>query len=83
MHQYGPGQAYVFNYDGDEWVESQMIAPADGVNNQWFGRSVKITDDYIFVGPVKANTTSSVYGAYTVLQLKMANGQTQRLSCKQ
>ncbi|MDD2650699.1 MAG: hypothetical protein PHF36_06150, partial [Candidatus Cloacimonetes bacterium] len=63
VHQYGPGQAYVFNYDGDEWVESQMIAPADGVNNQWFGRSVKITDDYIFVGSVKANTTSSVYGA--------------------
>ncbi len=63
IHSYGPGQAYVYHYNGESWVETQILAPANGTNNDWYGRSVKITDDYLFIGSLKENTTSTARGA--------------------
>ncbi len=63
IHQEGPGKAYVFNYNGTQWVESQILTASDGQNGDWYGRSVKITDTQIFVGALKHNSSSSVDGA--------------------
>ncbi len=44
------GSAYVFRRDGNIWVQDQKLLATDGVAGDWFGISVSIKDDIIFVG---------------------------------
>jgi hypothetical protein len=44
------GSAYVFRYDGAQWVQDQKLVAADGIAGDWFGISVAIWGNYIFVG---------------------------------
>ena len=44
------GSAYVFRYDGAQWILDQKLYSADGIAGDWFGISVAIQGTYIFVG---------------------------------
>ncbi len=45
-----PGGAYVFERDGDVWLERAIIAPPDGATVSGFGIEVSIRGDTILVG---------------------------------
>ena len=44
------GSAYVFHCEGNQWVQDQKLLAADGTAGDWFGISVAIQDDFIFIG---------------------------------
>ncbi len=44
------GSAYVFKRVGDLWEQEQKLQASDGVAGDWFGISVSISEDFIFVG---------------------------------
>jgi RNA polymerase sigma factor (sigma-70 family) len=46
----GKGAAYIFKRDGDSWKEQQMLFAQDGRKDDWFGWSVAISDESVFVG---------------------------------
>jgi len=44
------GSAYVFRWDGSQWVQEQKLLAADGAAGDFFGRSVALFGDRIVVG---------------------------------
>jgi len=46
----GGGLVYVFQFEGGTWRKIASLAPSDPSRNQGFGRVVKISGDYIYVG---------------------------------
>lgn len=51
------GAAYVFGRIGSLWQEQQKLTPNDGQANFFFGTSVAINNNTIFVGAPKASAT--------------------------
>ncbi len=60
---YGTGSAYVFNYDGTDWVENSKLEAKDGEMNDYFGRSVAITDGWALVGAYRVDSPEEQAGA--------------------
>ncbi len=48
----GTGSAYVYHYDGLNWVEQTKLTASDGAFGDYFGCSVAISGDYALVGAV-------------------------------
>ena len=46
------GSAYVFRYDGSDWVEEAKLTASDGAADDYFGGSVAISGDTAVVGAV-------------------------------
>ncbi|OQY57906.1 MAG: hypothetical protein B6245_14585, partial [Desulfobacteraceae bacterium 4572_88] len=46
----GAGSAYVFAYDGSEWIQEAKLLPEDGEAEDFFGVSVAISGDHAIVG---------------------------------
>ena len=44
------GSAYIFHYDGSNWVEQQKLLALDGAETDFFGSSVSISGNYSIVG---------------------------------
>lgn len=44
------GAAYVFAFDGDEWVERSVVTPSDIEPNEEFGRAVAVAGNWVLVG---------------------------------
>lgn len=44
------GAAYVFRFDGSNWVEEQKLLPSDSRPNDFFGQSPAVSGDTIVVG---------------------------------
>jgi hypothetical protein len=44
------GSAYIFNREGEGWTEQEILTASDGAENDWFGVSVSIDNDYAAVG---------------------------------
>lgn len=44
------GLVYIYKKDGTKWIKNAAIAPTVPIDGLQFGWSVKITDDYLFVG---------------------------------
>lgn len=58
----GPGAAYVFRFDGVQWIQEQKLTAFDGAVGDAFGRSVDLQGDLIVVGaPEKATRDGAVY----------------------
>jgi hypothetical protein len=55
------GAAYVFQRNGETWIEQQKLVPADLEENDWFGNSVAISSNTIFVGAPSTRQSGSVY----------------------
>ncbi len=46
----GSGSAYIFRYDGMDWVEEAKLLPSDGAPDDYFGRSVAISGNTAVIG---------------------------------
>jgi hypothetical protein len=44
------GSAYVFKHDVNSWIQEQKLLASDGEVGDWFGISVAIYGDFVFVG---------------------------------
>ena len=63
------GSAYVFNYNGSIWSQTQKIQPADPAQNKQFGRAVDISGSKILVGAFGDNN----YAGAAYVFSKVAN----------
>lgn len=43
---------YIFERENANWVEKQKITATDVVRQDWFGRDLKINDDFLMIGAV-------------------------------
>ncbi len=59
------GAAYIFDYNGSSWTETQKLLASDGEGTDWFGIDVSLQDDRCIVGAYYDDTgtgrTGSVY----------------------
>jgi len=59
------GSAYIFRWDGTNWVQQQKLTALDGAAKDWFGRSVFINGDKTIVGAIfdddKGKNSGSAY----------------------
>lgn len=68
------GAAYVYQYDGAQWVEQQKLVATDGTFNAHFGESVSISGDYAIVGAWLGNIyTLGAGGAAYIFRYDGAN----------
>jgi hypothetical protein len=44
------GSAYIFKFDGTNWIQQAKLLPSDGAANDWFGWSVSISGDAAIAG---------------------------------
>ncbi len=44
------GSAYIFEYDGNTWVQRAKFYPNDAGPGDYFGRDVSISGDYVLIG---------------------------------
>ncbi len=55
------GAAYVFRFDGTEWVEEQKVTAFDGATNRLFGTSSAVSGDTIAVADNPFATPNAIY----------------------
>jgi hypothetical protein len=55
------GAAYLFRYNGVNWVEEAKLAAGDGKAGGQFGASVSISADYVVVGAPGADGSGALY----------------------
>jgi hypothetical protein len=62
------GSAYVYRFDGNDWVEEQKLLASDGQALDRFGRSVSVTGDVAVIGAREADVMGPDTGAAYVYQ---------------
>ena len=63
------GAAYVFEYDGDEWIETQRLTASDGGPGEVFGLSPVFDEDWLMIGaPFASNELYVPNGACYVFR---------------
>jgi len=63
------GAAYVFEYDGNEWIETQRLTASDGGPGEVFGLSPVFDDDWLAIGaPFARNELNVPNGACYVFR---------------
>ena len=67
------GSAYIFRFDGADWVEEAKLLPADSVAGQLFGLTVDISDDIAVVGVNVDNDAGFSAGAAYVFEFDGAD----------
>lgn len=74
------GAAYVFRYDGTNWIEEAKLTASDANAYHFFGRSVSVSGDVIIVGAIgvdlAVNDAGSAYvyrfdGSYWIEEAKL------------
>jgi N-acetylneuraminic acid mutarotase len=72
-HGENSGSAYVFHFDGSEWVQQAKLLPADGETSDKFGVSVDIDGNMIIVGAEEDDDTAVNAGSAYVFQFDGMN----------
>jgi len=67
------GSAYVFRYDGSNWVQEAKLTASDGVSGDAFGFSVSISGDTALVGAVGDDDDGSSSGSAYVFRYNGSN----------
>ncbi len=67
--------AYVFVFDGTQWVQQQRLTPSDPETSDSFGTAVAIHDDTAIVGAPGKNGGGSDHGAVYVFTRDPVSGQ--------
>ena len=62
------GAAYIFRYDGSQWVQEARLLPDDREGGKKFGRSVDISGDYAIVGVLVDNEVAAAAGAAYIFE---------------
>jgi len=58
------GSAYIYQFDGNNWHQSQKLTPSDGAAEHRFGISVSINGDYAIIGADLDDNGAYSGGAY-------------------
>ena len=64
------GAAYVFEYDGNNWIETTLIIATNSGENDLFGGSVSIYNDYAVISSVQDDSIAVNSGAVYVFEYK-------------
>ena len=67
------GAAYIFQYNGSNWVEEQKLTASDGTENDLFGLSVSISDGNALVGALSDDQNGSRTGAAYMFRIAGSN----------
>ena len=62
------GSAYVFKRTGTSWAQEAKLLPSDGAVEDFFGRSVSISGDYIVVGAESDDDNGNLSGSAYVFK---------------
>ena len=62
------GSAYVFRYDGTNWVEEAKLLPSDGATYDYFGISVSVSSDTAVIGAYRDDDNGSESGSAYVFR---------------
>ncbi len=62
------GSAYVFQFDGSQWIQQQKLIATDARLGDYFGRSVSISGDTAIVGAYRDDGVASDSGSAYVFQ---------------
>ena len=57
-----PGCAYVFRFNGSQWVQQQRLTASDGANGDNFGHSIALEGDVALIGSSWDDTGGHSYG---------------------
>ncbi len=60
---YANDTAYIFDWNGSAWVETQILTPSDGISGDRFGNYVDIDGDRAIVGAYENDGVASAAGA--------------------
>lgn len=72
------GAAYIFEYEGDSWVETAKLVAEDGESNDFFGHSVLVlSDNLVAVGAYNATGASERSGAVYIFEKDMEGSWSQ------
>lgn len=63
------GAAYVFRFDGTQWIEEVKLTASDATAFAYFGRSVAVHGETIFVGAESDDQVANTAGAAYVIEL--------------
>jgi hypothetical protein len=55
------GSAYVYEFEGEAWLEQVKLVPADGAEFWNFGRSVSVWSEFVVVGAPGADELGAAY----------------------
>jgi hypothetical protein len=73
------GAAFVFRFDGNTWVEEQMLTPSDPIVNGGFGSSVDIDGNVIVIGKNRGGEKAAYVfrfdGQYWVQEQKLTSSR--------
>ncbi len=67
------GSAYVFRFDGYDWVPEAKLLASDGAAGDWFGRSVGVHGDTIVAGANGDDDLGDGYGSAYVFRFDGSN----------
>jgi hypothetical protein len=62
------GSAYVYRYNGTDWVEQQKLIAVDGVEGEYFGASVSIDKDVIAIGAFRDDDNGEDSGSVYIFR---------------
>ena len=57
------GSAYIFQRNGTNWIEQTKLVASDGALDDYFGRSVSISGDYVLIGAYGDDDNGSSSGS--------------------
>jgi len=66
---FNAGSAYVFRFDGTQWIEETKLLPADGSAGDLFGSSVSISANTVLIGVKLDNNNEPDSGSANVYNL--------------
>lgn len=55
------GSVYVFDFDGQNWIQTAKIFPSDVTGNNEFGRAVSLENNRALIGASESNNSGSAY----------------------
>jgi len=67
------GSAYVFQFNGSNWVQQAKLLPSDGEANEYFGSSVAISGDTAVIGTPWDDDNGNASGSAYVFQFDGSN----------
>lgn len=67
---YRSGSAYVYRFDGTDWVEQARLRASDGAREDLFGGSVSISGDRVAVGAWGDDDNGSLAGSAYIYRLQ-------------
>ena len=64
------GAAYVFEYDGNNWLETAILTASNGSNDDFFGTSVSISNNFLVIGSTGEDSGTNNSGAAYIFEDK-------------